>query len=87
MFRTRETENLLFEFPKETTMKIHSYFVFFKFLALWLDEKDNVIDFKVINPFIFSVSSEKPFRKLVEVPFNNKNKKILRFFVGESPPY
>ena len=83
MLKTKNTENLLFEFSKKTEMKIHSYFVFFKFLAIWLDEKNNAVDFKIVSPFAFSVSAKKPFRKLVELPFNYKNRKIIVFFVGE----
>lgn len=81
MFETRETENLLFEFSKETKMKIHSYFVFFNFLAIWLDEKNNIVDFKIVRPFAFSVSPKKPFFRMLELPFNNKNAKIINFFV------
>ncbi len=84
MFRTKETENLLFEFSKETSMRMHSYFVLFPFLAIWLDEEDNVVDFKIVNPFALSVSSKKPFFKMLELPFNNKNTKIIDFFVGKN---
>ncbi len=83
MLRTKETENLLFEFSKETRMKIHSCFVFFKFLAVWLDEKNNVVDFRTVSPFALSVSPKKPFFRMLELPFNNKNSKIIDFFVGE----
>ncbi len=83
MLGTKETENLLFEFSKKTEMKIHSYFVFFKFLAIWLDEKNNVVDFRVVSPFSLSVSPKKPFFRMLELPFNNKNRKIIDFFVGE----
>ncbi|MBI4116915.1 DUF192 domain-containing protein [Candidatus Pacearchaeota archaeon] len=84
MFKSKETDNLLFEFKNKTKMKIHSFFVFFKFLAVWLDEKNNVVDFKIVEPFEFSVSPKKPFRKLVELPFNDKNRKTISIFVGKS---
>ena len=84
MFKAKNTENLLFEFRKKTKMSIHSFFVFFPFLAIWLDDENKVINFKIIKPFTLKVKPKKPFSKLVEVPFNNKNKKILGFFVGKS---
>ena len=82
MFRKKITENLLFSFGKKTSLKIHSFFVFFNFLAVWLDEKNRVIDFKIIKPFTLAVTSKKPFRRLIEIPINKKSKKILDFFVG-----
>ena len=83
MFRTRETKNLLFIFRKKTNIKIHSFFVFFKFLGVWLDEKNEVIECKIIKPFSFGYSPKKSFVKLVEIPANEKNKKIIAFFVGK----
>ena len=83
MFKSKNTENLLFEFKKETKTSIHSLFVFFKFLAIWLDKENKVIDSKIVNPFIPKISPKKSFSRLIELPFNNKNKKILRFFVGK----
>ena len=83
MFKTKNTENLVFEFNKKTNLKIHSLFVFFPFLAIWLDEKGGVLEWKIVKPFSLAVSSKKPFFKLIEMPFNNKNKKILEFLVGK----
>lgn len=82
MFKTRDTDNLLFDFDKETNMSIHSFFVFFPFLAIWLDKNNSVVDFKIVRSFRLRVKSKKFFRKLVEVPFNDKNMKIINFFVG-----
>ncbi len=83
MFKSRKTDNLLFTFNKNVRMRIHSYFVFFSFLALWLDGENNVIEFKTVNPFRLSIYPKKPFMKLIEIPFNDKNKKIIGFFVDE----
>lgn len=80
MFKLRETDNLLFEFSKNEVPAIHSFFVFFRFLAVWLDEKNNVVDMRVVKPFAPFVSTVKPAKKLVEIPFNKKNKKVLKFF-------
>jgi|TARA_Y100000310_G_C20645692_1_gene796415 uncharacterized membrane protein (UPF0127 family) len=83
MFKKKNTENLLFSFDKETQINIHSFFVFFNFLAIWLNDKNKIIDFKIIKPFTIAVKPKKPFRKLIELPINAKNKKILRFFVDK----
>lgn len=83
MFRKKSAENLLFEFNKETNLRIHSYFVFFNFLALWINEKNKVLEWKIVKPFTLSVKPNKSFFKLIEIPLNKKNEKIVKFFVGE----
>ena len=83
MFRTPRTENLLFEFRRDGNFPITSIFVFFPFLAVWLDSDNNVVDYSVVQPFRSAVYSKKNFRKLVEIPFNDDNRQILGFFVGE----
>ncbi|MDD5700331.1 MAG: DUF192 domain-containing protein [Candidatus Nanoarchaeia archaeon] len=83
MFRTRETDSLLFEFKFPTRMRFHSFFVFFDFLIIWLDEKNNVLDYKVCKPFMPGIPTEKPFKKVIEVPLNRNNLKIVRFFDGK----
>lgn len=83
MFRTRGTSNLLFNFSRKTNLSITSWFVFFPFLAVWLDEQNRVVDFEMVRPFRLTISSARPFCKLVELPANTSNKKIIDFFVGE----
>jgi len=69
---------MLFEFDKPTMMRIHSLFVFFPFVAVWLDYNNKVIDLKIIRPFRLLVSSKKPFYKLIEIPLNEKYKREIR---------
>ena len=83
MFKSKTSNNLLFEFNEGTKMSIHSYFVFFDFLIVWLDRNNKVIEWKIVKPFSFMVKSKKPSSKFIEVPINNKNKKIIDFFVGK----
>lgn len=83
MFRSKNTRNLLFEFSENKEIPIHSYFVFFPFLAVWLDDKDKVVEKKIVKPFNFSVKPSKKFRKLVEIPLNRENKRIIGFLVGK----
>ncbi len=83
MFSRREkAEILLFEFRKPTKMKIHSYFVFFPFFAIWLDENNKIIEIRKIKPFEAVNKIKKPYSKLVEIPINKKNKNILQLLVG-----
>ncbi len=82
MFKSNETGNLLFEFNVVKNRFIHSYFVFFPFLALWLDEKNKVIEWLIVRPFTSAISPKKPFKKLVEIPMNTDNEHIFRIFVG-----
>ena len=79
-FKSRNTRNLLFDFGKEVRRSITSYFVFFSFLAVWLDSKNRVVEKAVIRPFRSRILPKKKFVKLVEVPINYGNRKILEFF-------
>jgi len=80
MFSRREKANaLVFSFSKPTGMAIHSFFVFFPFLAIWLDDKNKIIEIKKIRPFVPKVSSTNQYYKLLEIPLNKKYRKILEF--------
>ena len=83
MFRTRETDNLLFSFDKPCRVAITSWFVFFPFLAIWLDNKNSVVDMKVAKPFELAFRPKKPAKSLVELPLNAKNRDLIAFFVGK----
>ena len=82
-FKTKNTCNLLFDLDTRFIPEkwaITSYFVFFPFLALWLDEKNKVVEWKIVKPFTFSVEPKKKFSKLIEIPLNKRNKKIISIF-------
>ena len=83
MFKSKNTENLLFDLENDVKMAIHSYFVFFPFLAVWVNDKNEVQEWKVVEPFISIIKPKKSFRKLVEIPFNSANIGIIDFFVGK----
>ena len=79
MFQKKEsTEALMFDFSRRERLALHSLFVFFPFLALWLDDKNKIIEIKEIKPFSFNVFPKKPFSKIVEIPLNKKYIKITR---------
>ena len=80
MFCHREKANaLVFDFHKKTKMAIHSFFVFFSFLAIWLDDENNVLEIKKVKPFTIKESSTNPYHKLLEIPINNKYRKSIEF--------
>lgn len=81
-FRTKNTKNLLFDFNRPVTWQgnLTSFFVFFPFLTLWLDNKNKVLDFKVVRPFVFSINQKKKFYKIIEVPLNRANFTLVKKF-------
>jgi uncharacterized membrane protein (UPF0127 family) len=87
MFSRREkAKALLFEFKKPTKIRIHSLFVFFPFVAIWLDEKNNIIDVKIVKSFKFSFSPKKPFIRLIEIPLNKNYSEVVKPFVTDGFP-
>ncbi len=88
MFHSREScPAMLFEFSKPTKMRIHSLFVFFKFAGVWLDDKNKIIDKKIVKPFKLSVSCKKPYYKLIEIPLNSEYKKEIKILFKKSNYY
>lgn len=85
MFTRREkAKALLFGFDNPVKLKIHSLFVFFPFIAIWLDKDNNVVDKKTVKPFRLSVSSRKSYFRLIEIPLNKKYSVITKFLVEDS---
>ena len=80
MFRSRHTSNLLFEFTKKGKVTFTSLFVFFRYLTLWLDERNHVLAWEYIRPFRIAIYAPCAFSRVVEVPVNTKNESILRLF-------
>ncbi|MCX6746659.1 MAG: DUF192 domain-containing protein [Candidatus Pacearchaeota archaeon] len=78
MFSSRKNAKiLLFNFKKPWKIRIHSFYVFFPFIAVWLDKSNNIVDIKTVKPFTFSVFSKKPAFKLIEIPINDHYKQII----------
>lgn len=83
MFSRREkAEALLFEFKNKTRIHIHSFFVFYDFVAIWLDEKDKIIKISVVKPFTPTLRPEKSFKKIIEIPINKNYSKVVKLLVG-----
>ncbi len=77
MFRSRKTKNLLFEFGKDVKSFFHSFFVFFPFLIIFLDKNNKVIECRIVKPFQSCIKPKEKYRKVIEIPFNFDNKKII----------
>jgi len=60
---------LHFEFKEPNLIPIHSAFCR-KFFAIWLDERNNIIEIKLVKPFQFNIKPKKKFSKLIEIPFS-----------------
>ena len=75
--RKDKAKALLFVFKKPTKLAIHSFFCM-PFLAVWLDDKNRIIEKQFVRPFRLYIRPKKPFYKLLEIPINKEyNKKIL----------
>ncbi len=85
MFRRRGNAPalLLFDLKNPHRFKIHSLFVFFPFVAVWLDDKNNILEIKRINSWKFCILPKKKFCKLVEIPCNKRYKGILPILVED----
>ena len=83
MFKSKETGMLLFEFPENTRIRIHSFFVFFPFFGVWFDDKNKIIQVKRVKPFTFSVRPKKSFTKILEIPISKRNSNVIKFLVGD----
>jgi len=79
--RNKAKALLLFNFKKPRKAKIHSFFVFFPFIAVWLNDKNEVIEFKIVKPWIPLILPNKKFSKMVEIPINKKYSKIAEYFI------
>lgn len=84
MFCRRKKANaLLFEFSRDVKFHLTSLFVFFPFIVLWLDENNQVIEARKIKSFQFRIPFSKSYRKILEIPFNEKYSSVIESFPTE----
>ena len=76
--RRKKSEILLFSFRKKQKIRIHSWCVFYPFVAFWIDDKNRALELKIVKPFRTLISPKKDAYGLIEIPMNHKNKKILK---------
>jgi uncharacterized membrane protein (UPF0127 family) len=88
MFRGKKNARaLMFDLKEPTNEPIHSFFVFFKFLAVWCDEKNNILEIRVIKPFKPYIRCKHPWVKLIEIPMNSVYSKEIKFLCSQSPSW
>ena len=80
--RRKKASALIFNLRKSSRMAIHSWFVFFPFVAIWLDKNKKIISIKEIRPFRFRILPSVKFEYLIEIPKNEKYDEIMNFLVG-----
>lgn len=79
MFKKTCSKNLYFDYAPN----IHSLFVFNNFLAVWLNGKKEVVKVNLVRPFRLMIKRPFGAKKLVEIPMNEKNKKIIEEILKE----
>lgn len=67
MFK-KNPKPIFFKMSKLSNFPIHSYFVRVTFLAIWLDEDDDIIDIKLVKPKTNNIKPSKSFKTLIELP-------------------
>jgi len=84
MFKRRENAKalLLFDLHKPRRLKIHSFFVFFPFLVLWLDNNNKILEWRIVKSWKPLILPKKKFSKLLEIPCNAKYQHTIKIIVG-----
>ena len=78
MFRSKsKAPILIFKFGRDVREPIHSLFVPFSFVSIWLDKDFKVVEKRKVKPWKFYVCPRKNFRYFVEIPITEGNKQIL----------
>jgi len=79
--RKEKAKILLFGFKKKSYLSIHSFFVFFPFIAVWTDDKNKILCWKKVLPFTFRVSPPKSgYFNLIEIPMTKEHSRVVKFF-------
>lgn len=68
--RKEKSRAILFNFKKTQSFNFTSLFVFFPFIILWMNDKNEVIDKKIVKPFRWCIPSVKTYNKVLEIPIN-----------------
>ncbi|HLC54493.1 MAG TPA: hypothetical protein VJK07_02570 [Candidatus Nanoarchaeia archaeon] len=81
MFRTRNTENLLFAFKTRgnSGRALTAVFVFFPFVVVWLDKRRKVVDMRYVLPWELYIHTKRRFSTILEFPVNPLNQGIISF--------
>lgn len=82
--RRRSSPMMLFDFRKMTREPIHSWFVRFPFLAVWLDDENNILEKRIVYPWKISISPSRKFKKLLEIPVNSNSEETIKKILSPS---
>lgn len=82
MFSSSACESLLFSFRSFFTPSIHSFFVFFPFYAVWLNQRREIVHVDYVRPFTLRVFPRATSAFLVEIPDHTNNAQITSFLDG-----
>jgi uncharacterized membrane protein (UPF0127 family) len=84
MFSRREKARaLVFDFKKPVKIPIHSFFVRYEFIAIWLDHFGKIIEIRKVKPWSFRVFPSRSFVKLIEIPCNSEYEDICKALVED----
>ncbi|MBT4258257.1 hypothetical protein HOD88_03695 [archaeon] len=61
---------------------IHSCFLFFDFLAIWLDKNNNVLEIRKIRPWQIHSNHDGDWKKLIEIPISKRYDDKIKLLVG-----
>lgn len=76
MFNFKVDKSIFFIFDDEKKHPIHSYFVFQKFVAIYINGALQVVDIIHINPFQLYIVNKKPAKYLLECTKPNSIPKV-----------
>ncbi len=82
MFKSKNTNALLFEFDNQSKTPLTSLFVFFPFVAVWLDG-ERIVDIRLIKPFKPLIRTKKRFNRILEIPVNHRYKREIKFLCSK----
>ncbi len=83
MFSRRKTPIRFFSYSSDRKVPIHSWFVFYDFLIVWMDSENKIVSWKVVKPFTSLVLPTIDCRAFIEIPIDGKYRKELEFVVGK----
>lgn len=78
MFRRLGNAPILsFSWKEDTNVSLHSLFVFFPFIVIFLDDKNNILEMREIFPWNLAIESKKKFSRIIEIPVSQKHRRLI----------
>lgn len=71
MFSNKEKSRALkFSFNKPVNYALHSFFINYSFMVLWLGRENNILEIRKVRPWKFNIKSKIKFHSIIEIPIN-----------------